>query len=195
MEVLILVYVLVYLTLTFVWPTWRLWRVHGINGLVLPRDDSAHGLIGMWFKGLMAAILVFAILLPCGVSPAHFGPIPWAMNDSVQQVGYVLLLVSLGWITTAQYQMGRSWRIGFKEDEMPDLVTAGLFARSRNPIFLGMRVTLLGLFLVLPCAVTLAILALSEALIAVQVRLEEAHLSKSLGETYLAYAAVTPRWI
>jgi len=190
-----LVNVLVYLTITFVWPTWRLWRVHGVNGLVLPRDDSAHGLIGKWFKGLMAAILVFALLLAAGVSPAHFGPIPWALNDAVQQVGHLLLLLSLGWITSAQYQMGRSWRIGFKEDEMPDLVTFGLFARSRNPIFLGMRVTLLGLFLVLPCAVTLTILALSEALIAIQVRLEEAHLSKSLGDKYLAYAAVTPRWI
>lgn len=195
MKVLLLVYVLVYLTVTFVWPTWRLWRVHGINGLVLPRDDSAHGLIGKWFKGLMAAILAFAILLACGVSPAHFGPIPWAMNDGVQQVGQLLLLLSLGWITSAQYQMGRSWRIGFKDEEIPDLVTSGLFARSRNPIFLGMRVTLLGLFLVFPCAITLAILALSEALIAIQVRLEEAHLSKSLGEIYLAYAAVTPRWI
>ncbi|MCZ8280752.1 MAG: isoprenylcysteine carboxylmethyltransferase family protein [Aquidulcibacter sp.] len=195
MEVLLLVYVLVYLTVTFVWPTWRLWRVHGINGLVLPRDDSAHGLIGKWFKGLMASILVFAILLAAGVSPAQFGPIPWAKNDAVQQVGHLLLLVSLGWITSAQYQMGRSWRIGFNEDEMPDLVTSGLFARSRNPIFLGMRVTLLGLFLVFPCAVTLTILALSEALIAIQVRLEEAHLSKSLGDKYLAYVAVTPRWI
>ncbi len=195
MEVLLLVYALVYLTVTFVWPTWRLWRVHGINGLVLPRDDSAHGLIGKWFKGLMTAILVFAILLASGVSPAHFGPLPWAMHEVVHQVGYVLLLLSLGWIITAQYQMGRSWRIGFKDDDLPDLVTTGLFACSRNPIFLGMRVTLLGLFLVFPCAVTLAILALSEALIAIQVRLEEAHLSKSLGETYLAYAAVTPRWL
>jgi protein-S-isoprenylcysteine O-methyltransferase Ste14 len=58
-----------------------------------------------------------------------------------------------------------------------------------------MRVTLLGLFLVFPCAVTLTILALSEALIAIPVRLEEAHLSKSLGDKYLAYVAVTPRWI
>jgi protein-S-isoprenylcysteine O-methyltransferase Ste14 len=195
MKVLLLVYVLVYLTLTFVWPTWRLWRVHGINGLVLPRDDSAHGLIGKWFKGLMAAILVLALLLAAGISPAHFGPIPGAMNDAVQQVGHLLLVLSLGWITSAQYQMGRSWRIGFKEDEMPDLVTSGLFARSRNPNFLGMRVTLLGLVLVFPCAVTLTILALSEALIAIQVRLEEAHLSKSLGDKYLTYVAVTPRWI
>lgn len=195
MKALLLVYVLAFLLVTFVWPTWRLWRLHGINGLVLPRDDSAHGLIGMWFKGLMAATLVFAILLVSGLSPAHFGPLPWAMQDVVQKAGYVLLLLSLGWITRAQYQMGRSWRIGFKEDEIPDLVSSGLFARSRNPIFLGMRVTLFGLFLVIPCAVTLAIFALSEALIAIQVRLEEAHLSKSLGDKYLAYAAVTPRWL
>lgn len=195
MKVLLLVYVMVYLTVTFVWPTWRLWRLHGINGLVLPREDSAHGLIGMWFKGLMAAIMVFAILLACGVSPAHFGPIPWAMNEVLRQVGYVFLLLSLGWITCAQYQMGRSWRIGFREEEIPDLVASGLFARSRNPIFLGMRVTLLGLFVVFPCAVTLTILALSEALIAIQVRLEEAHLRQTLGDTYLAYAKVTPRWL
>jgi protein-S-isoprenylcysteine O-methyltransferase Ste14 len=70
-----------------------------------------------------------------------------------------------------------------------------LFARSRNPVFLGMGVTLFGLFLVFPCALTLAVFTLSEALIAIQVRLEGAHLIKRLADKYLAYAAVTPRWL
>ena len=58
-----------------------------------------------------------------------------------------------------------------------------------------MRLNLAGLFLVLPNAATLALFLLAEALIQVQVRLEEAHLSTAIGETYAEYRRAVPRWI
>lgn len=72
---------------------------------------------------------------------------------------------------------------------------SGLFALSRNPIFLGMRLALLGLFLVLPTGATLVILLVGEALMQVQVRLEEAHLTEALGAQYEAYRGATRRWL
>ena len=58
-----------------------------------------------------------------------------------------------------------------------------------------MRLTLLGFFLVLPSAITLAILLVSEVLIHIQVRLEEAFLLEVHGKTYQAYKQQTRRWL
>mgnify|MGYP001490612632 CR=1 FL=1 len=87
------------------------------------------------------------------------------------------------WKATGQnpYTLGSS-------DNAYDYV--GVFRLSRNPIFLGMRLTLLGLFLVIPNAVTLAVLVLGNVLVQVQVRLEEA-----FGEVYARYREQVRRWI
>jgi protein-S-isoprenylcysteine O-methyltransferase Ste14 len=72
-------------------------------------------------------------------------------------------------------------------------VQSGLFRLLRNPIFLSMRVALLGLFMVVPTAATLAVLVAGEILVQVQVRLEEAHLSGMHCEQYEAYQATGRR--
>lgn len=91
--------------------------------------------------------------------------------------------------------MGRSWRIGVDKDVKTDLVQDGLFAISRNPIFLGMRIMLIGFFLVLPNALTFAIWLLGDALMQIQVRLEEAHLREIHSDLYNAYARRVRRWL
>jgi protein-S-isoprenylcysteine O-methyltransferase Ste14 len=58
--------------------------------------------------------------------------------------------------------MGASWRIGIDSANATELVSKGLFSVSRNPIFLAIRLALLGFFLVAPNAATLAILAAAE---------------------------------
>jgi protein-S-isoprenylcysteine O-methyltransferase Ste14 len=75
------------------------------------------------------------------------------------------------------------------------LVQHGLFARSRNPIFLSMRMALLGLVLVAPSAATLVLLVAGELLMQVQVRLEEQHLTGLHGERYAAYCHRVRRWL
>jgi protein-S-isoprenylcysteine O-methyltransferase Ste14 len=74
-------------------------------------------------------------------------------------------------------------------------VRTGVFGISRNPIFLGMRANLLGLWLAFPNAMTLSALLLGEVLMQIQVRLEEQHLAREFGETYAAYRASVRRWI
>lgn len=70
----------------------------------------------------------------------------------------VLLLTLLAWMVVAQAQMGESWLIGIDEEWRTPLVRQRVFGFSRNPIFLGMMLTLLWLFLVVPNAVTLLVL-------------------------------------
>jgi protein-S-isoprenylcysteine O-methyltransferase Ste14 len=99
------------------------------------------------------------------------------------------------WVPLAQTQMQKSWRIGIDEEVKTELVYRGLFKVSRNPIFLGMCVMLLGLFLILPNAVTLLIWGAGNMLIQVQVRLEEEFLARTHGSSYLAYQKQVRRWI
>jgi protein-S-isoprenylcysteine O-methyltransferase Ste14 len=75
------------------------------------------------------------------------------------------------------------------------LVSKGLFSVSRNPIFLAMRVNLLGLFFVLPSGATWTILVTGEILMKIQVRLEEDHLAALHVEQYTHYTAHVRRWL
>jgi protein-S-isoprenylcysteine O-methyltransferase Ste14 len=60
---------------------------------------------------------------------------------------------------------------------------------------LGMMLTLLGLFLVTPNAVTLLVLGLGVVLIQIQVRLEEEFLSNAHAEDYAEYRRGVRRWL
>jgi protein-S-isoprenylcysteine O-methyltransferase Ste14 len=191
----LLTYYTLILALAFVWPTWRLWRRERINALVLPRDDRAEGVIGIWFKGLIISVAAVLEMIALGVSPQSLGELAWLNSASADRVGWTLLMVSFIVITIAQAHMGRAWRIGIDHTNTPMLAREGLFRWSRNPIFLGLRLNLLGLFLILPNAATLVIWLVGEALMQVQVRLEEEHLARTFGDTYVDYQGAVRRWV
>ena len=191
----LLLFFAIFFALAFFWPTFRLWRRERVNALVLPYDDTAQGMVGKWFRATLIGIFVLLAALALGLPNAAVGPLPWLEQPAARSIGWALLTLSIVWVVAAQAQMGASWRIGIDAGSRPPLVTTGIFALSRNPIFLGMRVSLLGLFLVLPNAFTLAILLLGEVLMQVQVRLEESFLLTGHGPTYQAYRKSVRRWI
>lgn len=192
----LLAYFLVYTTLAFGWRSLVVYRNTGVNPFVLPSGDDAYGYVGRAFKAVVGAYAAVVLLLAFADDvSALLGAwsLPWPRTASV--TGWLLLGVSLVWLLVAQAQMGASWRIGIDSRRHTGLVQQGLFSVSRNPIFLAMRVNLLGLFLVFPAAGTLALLAAGEILIQVQVRLEEQHLSSLHGEAYRAYRSRVRRWL
>jgi protein-S-isoprenylcysteine O-methyltransferase Ste14 len=91
--------------------------------------------------------------------------------------------------------MGNAWRIGIDDENPTELVTSGIFRLSRNPIFLGVRLNFVGLFLVLPNAVTLVIWLLGDAMLQIQVLLEEEYLRQAHGEAYQKYIQQVRRWL
>ncbi|MFT3809775.1 MAG: isoprenylcysteine carboxylmethyltransferase family protein [Micropepsaceae bacterium] len=189
------IYVIATFAAVFVWPTLRLRLSSGINALVLPQGDSGEAVVGRWFKG--ALVLLAAMSALAAFAPAPWdviGPIALPFAEVRLYAGWAILAAALVWIAIAQVQMGRSWRIGV-DPAKTELKAAGLFGVSRNPIFLGMRAMLVGVFLVAPNALSLAVLLLGEALMQLQVRFEEAHLDRVEGEAYRAYRARVPRWL
>ncbi len=200
LSILLLVYLLLFFGLAFFWRSYRVWRTTGINPYRLTsqeyRRDDVHGLVSRHFRltlvGITLVVLVYAFSQPVY---AFFAPFIWLERPVVLGVGWVLLLIALIWILVAQFQMGSSWRIGIDAEHRTELVTQGVFHLSRNPIFLGMRVMLVGLFLTLPNALTLALWFLGDTLMQVQVYLEETHLRGLHGEAYEQYCQQVRRWL
>jgi protein-S-isoprenylcysteine O-methyltransferase Ste14 len=194
-EFALLGYFLAYFLLAFVWRSVLVFRRTGVNPFLLPKNDDAHGYVGRAFRFVVAGYGVVVVANLFSGSEKwlrHYAPVDASL---AVLAGWTLLLASLVWLLIAQAQMGSSWRIGIDSQHRTDLIRSGLFGLSRNPIFLAMRLNLLGFFLVLPCAATLALWVAGELLIQIQVRLEEQHLSSLHGLEYVAYCRNTRRWI
>jgi len=196
MQIFLILYFLTFFGLAFVLPTYRVWKSTGVNPYKLGSADTAHDYNGKNFRLVMLACALVVIIF--AFTPQLYPllvPIPYFVNSYLVILGAALLGAALIWVLTAQIHMQKSWRIGIDEDVKTELVQTGLFKLSRNPIFLGMRVMLLGFFLIIPNAITLAILVAGELLVQTQVRLEEEFLAKIHGQTYLDYKKQVRRWI
>ena len=75
------------------------------------------------------------------------------------------------------------------------LISRGAFRWTRNPLYLGMTVTLLGeaVFAQSPSLIVYASYWIREFV--QRVKREEATMLRRFGETYLRYAETTPRWL
>jgi protein-S-isoprenylcysteine O-methyltransferase Ste14 len=190
------VYLVIYVATVFVWRSYRTWKRTGSNPYVLGKSDSPADFVGRLFLLTWAAcIVVVAIYSFWPDAYRYLIPINWLQHSGLGYSGLGLLVFSLIWTVFAQAQMGTAWRIGIDSAHTTDLVEMGIFRFSRNPIFLGVRMTLLGLFLVIPNAATLAILVLGDALTQIQVRLEEEFLAKTHGAVYEKYRLQVRRWL
>jgi protein-S-isoprenylcysteine O-methyltransferase Ste14 len=190
------VYLFIYVLLAFVWRSYLVWKRTGINPVTFKGTDSAHDYVGRVSK-LVFVLIVLAVFLysffPLAYS--YTAPITWLEHTWLRSIGGLLLLVSLLWIALAQSRMGESWRIGIDTEHQTPLVQKGVFRISRNPIFLGLMVTLFGLFLTLPNALTLLAFFLGVVLIGVQVRLEEEYLVQMHAQAYQEYRKRVRRWL
>jgi protein-S-isoprenylcysteine O-methyltransferase Ste14 len=189
-------YLVLYLAIAFFWRSFLVWRRTGVNPYVLGNKSTAHDLIGRLFK-LLFLTAALVILIHTFAPPwyQYLAPIDWLGHPAVTLAGIILLAFSLIWVVIAQAQMGSAWRIGIDMNHPTELIQTGLFRVSRNPIFLGMRVNLIGLLFVLPNAAMLAIVVVGEVMIQIQIRLEEEHLTRVHGELYLEYCRGTRRWL
>lgn len=190
------IYFMLYFGLAFVLKSVIVARRIGKNPLVLPKDDSAFGLIGLYFKLTLIAMFIYVLVFAFFPSwHDNFLIITSLDNLTVKYFGLGLLAIALIWTIIAQEHMKNSWRIGIDTETKTELVTTGLFRLSRNPIFFGMILSLVGLFVTTPNALTGLFLILGYILIQIQIRLEEEFLTKEHGQNYIAYRQKVRRLI
>lgn len=191
----LLIFFLVYFFLVFFLRSFLLWKRTKINPLTFNKGDDAHGYNGKVFS--IISIIEVVVLVLYAFVPSwekYLLPFWYLENEYITYVGWSLLLFSLAFVWFAQSNMRDSWRIGIDKENKSELITDGFFAFSRNPIFLGIMIANIGLFLVLPNAFTLLIIALSTISINTQVRLEEEFLEEEFEDKYLDYKSSVRRW-
>jgi protein-S-isoprenylcysteine O-methyltransferase Ste14 len=103
-------------------------------------------------------------------------------------IGVFILVLSL-------VSFGKSFRVGIDVDEPGVLVTTGIFAFSRNPIYVGFFLFLVGQFLVFPNWVPLCYLFAGTALFHRQVRREEEFMRERYGQDYGEYCSRVRRYV
>lgn len=185
-----------YFVIGFAWRSWRVWRQTGVNPYVLPAGDDAQGYAARGFRYVLIGLGLYTVLQAAWPQTDDLlGRLAWLNGPALRLAGWSLLLLSFAWMCVAQSQMGASWRIGIDTERKTELVRHGLFRLSRNPIFLALRASLLGLLMLRPNAATLTLALAGELLMQMQVRQEEAFLRQRHGTGYEEYCAHTRRWL
>ena len=187
-------YLVLYMTVAFVLPSYRTYKQTGINPITFGKTGNAHDYIGFVMKVLIALLFIAVFIYSFSDKAYQYlVPISYLMKEVFMIVGLILIHLSLLWISVAQYQMSNSWRIGIDENNKTELITKGLFSYSRNPIFLGMIISVAGIFFILPNALTFFLILSTYIVIQIQIRLEEEFLEKQHGQEYLSYKQTTKR--
>ncbi len=167
------------------------WRRTGSSGFIRPRRGApAIELVG---SGLFVLAIVLLVIGPVADLA---GVTRFFDSLVVAAVGLVLALVGVGLTLWAQVSMGDSWRIGVDQSASTDLVTTGVFARVRNPIFTAMVLAATGLALLIPNVWSVAAVVTLVVGLQVQVRrVEEPYLRRTHGRVYDLYLAAVGRFV
>jgi protein-S-isoprenylcysteine O-methyltransferase Ste14 len=187
------------LVLTFAWialivgvPTYlQIRRTGKVDAVARGRRGSP-----AWFAQWISAIgVVFAFAAPVA-GLAGLPPIAPLDQAAVRAFGVVLVILGIAVTLMSQLAMGASWRADVDPEARTDLVTTGPFRFVRNPIFTGTATTAIGLALMVPNVLAVAMLIAFLTAWEIQVRLvEEPYLRSVHGDAYRRYAARTGRFV
>jgi protein-S-isoprenylcysteine O-methyltransferase Ste14 len=116
-------------------------------------------------------------------------------SEALSWVGVFLCAVGLLLFLLSLVSFGRSFRVGIDTDHPDELITTGVFALSRNPIYVAFWIIMLGQFLVFPNWLLLVYLGAATWLFHRQVLREEAYLIQHYGREYAEYCARVRRYV
>jgi protein-S-isoprenylcysteine O-methyltransferase Ste14 len=197
MRFLPLAAILAFIAIAFGWRAWLQSRRYGTSGILLFRSSRRGQMVRdslalVWFAVLIGQAAA-AAMWPEWLARRVLLAVP--ATDILGPIGAVLLVAGLVLMVTAQLELGASWRIGIDPAARPGLVTSGLYRYSRNPIFLAFLVILVGYALLIPTALSLALLIGTYAGVRGQIAAEEAYLEHAYGEAYRDYAGRVGRFV
>jgi protein-S-isoprenylcysteine O-methyltransferase Ste14 len=128
----------------------------------------------------------------------HLIPLPLGsvLIDAVgfKVVGVLTTLSGLVIYVLALQAFGASWRLGIDRAAPGLLVTHGIFAWTRNPIYVALDVLAIGTFLVMGRLVFLVLGLILVAMLDGQIRREERFLAQAYGDAYRDYCARVGRY-
>jgi protein-S-isoprenylcysteine O-methyltransferase Ste14 len=157
----------------------------------------------LWLRSIAFALLLPGSVLlwvPLGLAagdPARLGPARWIGAGPARWIGLPLVVLGSAALLWCIAEFARRGRGTLAPVDPPRFVVrSGLYRVTRNPMYVGVLVTLIGEALLFD-SVSLAVWA---AAVAVTVHLfvvlyEEPTLRRQFGEPYETYVAAVPRWL
>lgn len=112
----------------------------------------------------------------------------------IRLTGVLVVFLSVYLMKTSLKHFGNSLRFGMNENNTGELVTTGVFARSRNPFFLSLLLFFTGTTLIFPNLFFLLFAVSAFAGIHFSILKEEKFLLKVYGDEYLAYQQKVRRY-
>jgi len=174
-------------------------RARGIRVFVVDRRRTLPHMLGdllttvcllLWWYELLA----HACPLPTSLAPPALDVV---VVDAVglKAAGAALMAAGLVVYGLAVQAMGDSWRIGIDRAAPGALVTSGIFAWTRNPVYVSFFLLILGTFAV-QGRLVYVVLALGLAVgIHGTVRREERFLGETFGDAYRDYCRAVGRYV
>ncbi len=134
---------------------------------------------------------------------ARSGAVPALPDFAVREPAYVALrwvaaivgVISLAATIKCWARMGSDWRMDVGLERKTDLITDGLFARIRHPIYAFSILLMLCSAAIVPTAPMLAIALVHVVLMNIKARNEERHLLAVHGDAYAQYLRRTGRFV
>jgi protein-S-isoprenylcysteine O-methyltransferase Ste14 len=110
-------------------------------------------------------------------------------------IGVMFCFAGLAALLWSLVSFGRSFRVGIDTDRPDALIVDGIFAFSRNPIYVAFAIILLGEFLIFANWISLIYLVAAVLLMHRQVLREEAYLKTHYGPAYEQYRHRVRRYL
>src|SRR6202521_3497457 len=177
------------LLLGMVWVRVLLMRRHGIKAMNFGRIDKKDFLIPPF------AIFYFYIVFAAAFNFPTVSRQELFHSGIVSWVGVILCVAGLFLLFLSLVAFGKSFRVGIDPDHPDKLVTTGIFAFSRNPIYVAFGFVLLGQFLVFSNWILSVYMVAATWLFYRQVSREEKYLSEHYGQQYSEYRNRVRRYL
>ena len=166
-------------------------RKKGIRAIVFGKTDKSDFLLVLVVVWLAYPVVAKAVGLPM------WGPLvqPFWETAAPGWAGLALCAAAAAGFAASLKSFGDSFRVGIDEEKPDRLVTTGMFAISRNPLYLCIILFLLGMFLVYRNTVIAAAVVVFMFAVHRQVLREEAFLKAHYGIEYEEYCRKTRRYL
>jgi protein-S-isoprenylcysteine O-methyltransferase Ste14 len=116
-------------------------------------------------------------------------------SEVIAWLGVLFCLAGLSLLLWSLISFGQSFRVGIDTENPDKLITSGVFAFSRNPIYTAFAFILVGQFLIFPNWLLLVYLAAGVWLFHRQVLREEDYLKQHYGREYSEYCKRVRRYL
>jgi len=173
--------------LVLIWT--RMLKRNGIAAMNFGKIDKTDYLIPPFALFYFYLIFANTFNLPTFIKKEFFH------SNALSWIGVCFCLLGLILLLWSLISFGQSFRVGIDLEHPGKLITTGIFAFSRNPIYVAFFQILLGQYLIFSNWMPLIYIGAAVWLFHRQVLREEDHLKKQYGKEYLEYCKQVRRYI